>query len=86
MDGTFPEIACMLCSSPVNLQTDLCTDENGQAVHENCYVNRLLAAPAGHPVAEKLFDVSEPRRRLQSPINNGSLVSYSSRGRIPEGM
>jgi hypothetical protein len=48
----FPEISCMLCSEPVNLQTDLCADEKGKAIHEECYVNRLLA---GHPVAEKIL-------------------------------
>ena len=66
MDSPFPEISCMLCSRPVNLQTDLCTDDNGQAVHENCYVNSLLAAPAVHPVVEKLFDIGiiqSPARR-----------------------
>jgi hypothetical protein len=47
----FPEIACMLCSKPVNLRTDLCADERGKAIHEECYVNSLLAAPAG--LAEK---------------------------------
>jgi predicted nucleic acid-binding Zn ribbon protein len=46
----FPEISCMLCSKPVNSQADLCADEKGKAIHEERYVNRLLA---GHPVAEK---------------------------------
>lgn len=53
MGSRFREIPCMLCSSPVNLQTDLCADEKGKAIHEECYVNSLLAAPAGHAVAEK---------------------------------
>lgn len=50
MGSRFREIPCMLCS---NLQTDLCSDEKGKAIHEECYVNSLLAAPAGYPVAEK---------------------------------
>jgi len=32
---------CRLCGSPVSLETSK-TDENGQAVHETCYVNQLL--------------------------------------------
>jgi hypothetical protein len=35
----FPEIPCALCSKPLDLQTDLCADENGKAVHEDCYVS-----------------------------------------------
>jgi len=32
------EISCTLCSKPVDLRTDLCADENGKAIHEDCYV------------------------------------------------
>jgi hypothetical protein len=32
---------CHLCNHPVNLQTDLNTDENGRAVHEDCYVRSI---------------------------------------------
>jgi Sigma-70 region 2 len=35
------EIHCTLCNRPVDLQTDLNTDENGSAVHENCYAQIL---------------------------------------------
>jgi hypothetical protein len=31
----------MLCSKPVSLQTDLAADENGKAVHRECYVKRI---------------------------------------------
>jgi hypothetical protein len=40
----FPEIPCALCSKPLELQTDLCADENGTAVHEDCYVSRLISS------------------------------------------
>jgi hypothetical protein len=30
--GSPPEIPCALCSKPVNLGSDLCADENGNAV------------------------------------------------------
>jgi hypothetical protein len=35
------EISCILCSKPVDLRTDLTADENGKAVHEDCYVQRI---------------------------------------------
>jgi RNA polymerase sigma factor (sigma-70 family) len=35
------EIRCILCNRPVDLQTDLNTDENGTSVHQNCYVQTL---------------------------------------------
>jgi hypothetical protein len=37
-----PEISCAICSTPVNLRTDLCADENGKAVHEDCYVKHVV--------------------------------------------
>ena len=41
----FPEISCALCSKPVDLLIDLSADENGKAVHEECYVKRLTSSP-----------------------------------------
>src|ERR1700689_236804 len=38
-----PEISCILCSKPVDLRTDLCADENGKAIHEDCYVARVTS-------------------------------------------
>jgi len=38
-----PEIPCALCSKPVDLLIDLSADENGKAVHEECYVKRLTS-------------------------------------------
>lgn len=38
---SFPEVPCVLCNRPVDLQTDLCADENGKAVHAECYAKRL---------------------------------------------
>ncbi len=37
----FPEILCAICTNPVDLTVDLSTDENGRAVHENCYVRHI---------------------------------------------
>jgi hypothetical protein len=36
-----PEISCTLCSKPVDPRVDLSADENGKAVHEDCYVKRI---------------------------------------------
>lgn len=33
-----PEISCVICRKPVDLETDLCADENGKATHADCYI------------------------------------------------
>jgi hypothetical protein len=38
-----PEFRCMLCNKLLDLTIDLNTDDNGKAVHEQCYVNRLVS-------------------------------------------
>ena len=38
----FPEIPCIICSKPLDLRVDLSADENGKAVHERCYVTRII--------------------------------------------
>jgi hypothetical protein len=50
-----PELRCAICSDPIDLTIDLCADENGEPIHEGCYVNRLIAvcsiqASVGRPV------------------------------------
>jgi hypothetical protein len=37
-----PDIPCILCNEPVDLSVDLSTDEDGKAVHEHCYVKRIM--------------------------------------------
>ena len=39
----YPEISCILCRKPVDLRTDLCADENGKAIHEDCYVTHVTS-------------------------------------------
>jgi hypothetical protein len=41
MDSPLHEISCLLCSKPVDLRIDLSADENGKAVHTECYVKSL---------------------------------------------
>jgi hypothetical protein len=38
----FPEIPCTICAKPIGLTVVLHADENGKAVHEDCYVTRML--------------------------------------------
>jgi len=48
--SSFPKIFCILCSSPVDLRVDLCADENGKAVHEECYIKKITSSHgAGEP-------------------------------------
>jgi hypothetical protein len=37
----FSEIPCILCNKAVDLSADLYADENGKAVHEECYVKHI---------------------------------------------
>jgi hypothetical protein len=41
MSSSLTEMPCVLCGKPVNLGCDLFADENGQAVHEECYIKRI---------------------------------------------
>jgi hypothetical protein len=41
-----PEISCKLCNKPVDLSADLSADENGKAVHEECYVKHITCSPS----------------------------------------
>jgi hypothetical protein len=47
----FPEIPCVICSKPVDLSADLSADENGKAVHTECYVKRLATPQSGSSIA-----------------------------------
>jgi hypothetical protein len=40
----FPETPCIVCAKAVDLSVDLSADENGKAVHEECYVKRIIPA------------------------------------------
>jgi hypothetical protein len=34
-------LLCRICHEPVSLKLDTVTDENGKAVHEDCYVKEI---------------------------------------------
>jgi hypothetical protein len=38
-------LKCGVCQKPITLETTgICADEDGKAVHENCYIQRLLSS------------------------------------------
>jgi hypothetical protein len=46
----FLDLHCVLCSEPVNMTVDLCADENGKAVHEDCYVKHIASSRPKPPI------------------------------------
>jgi hypothetical protein len=38
------EVRCVLCGQTLDLRKDLCTDENGKALHSECYLIRITRA------------------------------------------
>jgi hypothetical protein len=57
MDGSFPEITCAICAKLLNLRIDLSADENGKAVHEECYVKRITTPRSRPPIASMSDEV-----------------------------
>jgi hypothetical protein len=55
------EISCALCSKPVDLRVDLSADENGNAVHEDCYFKRITTAHR-RPFITTMTDWIQKRR------------------------
>src|ERR1700691_1369752 len=47
----FPEVPCLICSKPVDLSADLSADENGKAVHTECYVKRITTPEVASSIA-----------------------------------
>ena len=43
-----PILVCSICREPVGVETAK-TDENGKPVHEDCYIQLLLASPQDPP-------------------------------------
>jgi hypothetical protein len=36
-----PQFTCPMCGQPIDLNTDATTDEDGQVMHEKCYLQRV---------------------------------------------
>ena len=43
---------CPICHKPVDLNHDLYADENGQILHEGCYVQRLMSSRNDPPAPQ----------------------------------
>lgn len=43
------DITCAICRQPVVLERDRYTDEDGQVVHEGCYMSRIVAPRSDPP-------------------------------------
>jgi hypothetical protein len=63
--GLIPGIYCVLCSKPVDLNIHLCADENGKAVHDGCYINRIAKPEPGRMWKSLRFRWQESRFRLE---------------------
>ena len=57
MPSPFSATICTLCRKAVDLRNDLNADENGQPVHEDCYVSRLGTLRPNQTSAEQLLDM-----------------------------
>jgi hypothetical protein len=47
----FSEIPCAICNKAVNLSADLTANENGKAVHEECYLKHITGFRSNIPAA-----------------------------------
>jgi hypothetical protein len=45
----FPEISCAICGKAIDLAVELCADENGKAIHEDCYVKHITNSRRNPP-------------------------------------
>ena len=37
----FPEVHCVICGETLDLRKDLSADENGKALHTDCYLKHI---------------------------------------------
>jgi hypothetical protein len=47
----FQETPCAICAKPVDLTVDLCADEYGKSLHEDCYVKHITRTRRNPPAA-----------------------------------
>jgi hypothetical protein len=45
----FSVFHCVICVDAVDLTVDLSADENGQAIHEDCYVKHITSSRSNPP-------------------------------------
>jgi hypothetical protein len=51
----FSGILCIICAEAVDLTVDLVADENGKAMHQDCYVRRTTTGQV-HPSVATMND------------------------------
>jgi len=65
---TNSRIRCHICNQPVDLTADTAADEDGQTVHERCYLKKLTVAKhKPHPKSVKGRPAKASRLRGKSP-------------------
>jgi len=77
-DQTFLRVLCHKCHKPVSLKSGTVADENGETIHEQCYVNEseplsenarlieLYALTAEEQDPKKLVDLVQQMNQLLS--------------------
>jgi hypothetical protein len=55
MGRCFREMPCAICRKPLNVQINLCADENGKAVHGDCYIKRIISSETSQGMGRQLL-------------------------------
>ncbi len=76
----FPEISCAICSLPMDLRIDLCADENGKAIHEDCYCKRLFSESPKQNRETLLEVLASPALALRHPEITAASVAAEQPG------
>ena len=63
--GKYGQRVCPLCNEPLLLETCK-TDENGQATHEECYVDRICSQPKNNRKKPSTREDSHSPQKLKS--------------------
>jgi hypothetical protein len=69
---SLPAILCTICAKPLNLVVDLCADENGKAVHEECYLKRITTPRSRPPDTSMSDEVQIAHYRIGTDVGTSS--------------
>jgi len=72
-----PTPHCWICGEPVRLE-DCKIDEQGRAVHENCYITRVLPDRAQQQTDAPPCELPRPGKRARSRLRE------HPRGKLPQ--
>jgi hypothetical protein len=59
-DSTDSSFTCHICGKPIRLETDIYTDEEGKAVHQECYARKTTKKTNPSSPQMKARAVSDP--------------------------